>query len=168
MTEQQALYRLYDSTGTLLYVGVSLNVAQRMSQHRAVKPWWTDVARIELEHYDTRGRVLAAELAAIRAEAPLYNVQYAERPALVEAPPQTSAAELRRQRAALRRTERKITAAVSERQAAEAAVEDARREEAEAIHAALDAGLRQVDIVAITGWTRETIRRLADKARADG
>lgn len=42
---------------------------------------------------------------------------------------------------------------------------EARAAERAAIVAALDAGLRQVDVVKITGWTRETVRRLADAER---
>lgn len=40
-------------------------------------------------------------------------------------------------------------------------LEAARLQERAAIVAALEAGMRQVDVVAITGFTREHIRRLA-------
>jgi hypothetical protein len=43
----------------------------------------------------------------------------------------------------------------------EAAVERARAKRDERIRAALRAGVRQVDIVAATGYSRETIRRIA-------
>jgi DNA-directed RNA polymerase specialized sigma24 family protein len=64
-----------------------------------------------------------------------------------------------------------LRAASTRRKRAERAVTEARADERAAIVAALDAGLRQVDIVRITGWTRETVRRLADaerEARATG
>lgn len=64
-------------------------------------------------------------------------------------------------------TEAALRAATSRRKRAERTVDDARAGERAAIVAALDAGLRQVDIVNITGWTRETVRRLAEKARAE-
>lgn len=60
-----------------------------------------------------------------------------------------------------------LRAASMRRKRAERTVDEARAAERAAIVAALDAGLRQVDIVNITGWTRETVRRLAEKARAE-
>jgi hypothetical protein len=59
-----------------------------------------------------------------------------------------------------------LRAASTRRKRAERTVDEARAAERDAIVAALDSGLRQVDIVRITGWTRETVRRLAEKARA--
>lgn len=46
---------------------------------------------------------------------------------------------------------------------AEAALEQRRAELAEAIRAAAEGGTKQVDIVRITGYTRETVRRLVSK-----
>lgn len=69
-----ALYRFYAEDGSLLYIGITLNVASRFRDHAHGKPWWTSVHRIELEHYDDRDSVLVAETAAIRAEHPRYNV----------------------------------------------------------------------------------------------
>ena len=50
---------------------------------------------------------------------------------------------------------------------AEEALEDARTElQAEAVRA-LQAGVRQVDVVHKTGWTREYLRRLKQKAETN-
>ena len=68
------LYRIFDAEGALLYVGISLNAARRSSDHRA-KPWWPQVARIEVETHPTRGDALHAEYAAIDDEKPRYNVR---------------------------------------------------------------------------------------------
>lgn len=68
------LYRFYDSSETLLYVGISLSAAHRASQHRAEKPWWPEVARMDVEHLPSRQEALTAELAAIRTEHPIHNV----------------------------------------------------------------------------------------------
>lgn len=68
------LYRFFDSAGQLLYVGISLSAAARASQHRAEKPWWGDVARMDVEHYDNRTDAARAELTAIKTERPLHNV----------------------------------------------------------------------------------------------
>lgn len=63
--------------------------------------------------------------------------------------------------------EKALRAATAKRQRAETAVVDARAAERAAIAAALDAGLRPVDVVKITGYTRETVRRLADRVRLE-
>lgn len=69
------LYRFFDASGRLLYVGISLHAAQRASQHRAEKAWWPKVARMEVERVDgDRSDALAAELAAIQTERPIYNI----------------------------------------------------------------------------------------------
>lgn len=68
------LYRFYGSDGQLLYVGISLSAAHRASQHRAEKPWWPDVARMDVEHFDNRVDAARAEMVAIKAEHPRYNI----------------------------------------------------------------------------------------------
>lgn len=72
----QTLYRLYNGTRKLLYVGISLNAARRLSDHRRGKPWWSQVAHITLEHFPDRPSVEAAEARAIRTEKPRHNVAH--------------------------------------------------------------------------------------------
>lgn len=74
MTTPTTLYRLYNSTDVLLYVGIGGNPGRRWQQHRGAKHWWGDVTRVTLEHHPTREEALAAELDAIRAERPLHNI----------------------------------------------------------------------------------------------
>jgi hypothetical protein len=59
-----------------LYVGISLHAAQRASEHRKDKAWWSDVARMEIQHLPTRGAALDAEHTAIVNEKPLHNVKH--------------------------------------------------------------------------------------------
>jgi hypothetical protein len=73
--EAHAVYRMFDTDGCLLYVGISLSVAHRMSRHRREKQWWSDIAKIELTHYLDHDSARAAERDAIQDEAPLYNIQ---------------------------------------------------------------------------------------------
>lgn len=40
-----AVYRLYDSGGELLYVGITNNPVRRFSQHQSEQPWWGAVLR---------------------------------------------------------------------------------------------------------------------------
>lgn len=73
-TAHHVLYRFFDADGALLYVGITMNAPARFGQHRDDKPWWADVARIDMEHFDSREEVLEAEAEAIIAEHPAHNV----------------------------------------------------------------------------------------------
>lgn len=77
------LYRHFAANGSLLYVGVSLSIAQRIMGHRNSSCWWCDVARIDLEHYPSRAEALEAEREAIFKESPMFNRQHANTDALV-------------------------------------------------------------------------------------
>ncbi|WP_169739757.1 GIY-YIG nuclease family protein [Amycolatopsis taiwanensis] len=70
----QVLYRLYDQFQQLLYVGITMDPVTRFHDHKANKPWWTQIANISLEHFDRREDVEEAEARAILEENPLYNV----------------------------------------------------------------------------------------------
>lgn len=69
-----SLYRYYDESDTLLYVGVSHNPFLREVQHEASEKDMSLVRHIEVEWFDTRELALAAEGYAIRREKPLWNV----------------------------------------------------------------------------------------------
>lgn len=74
------LYRHYghasDGTPVLLYVGISNRPDIREDQHEADKPWWpwVDLELSELETYPKRSLAETAELEAIAAERPVFNV----------------------------------------------------------------------------------------------
>lgn len=70
------LYRLYGDDDRLLYVGISLSVASRLSQHSHDKSWWADVRHITVEHFENRTTAAWAERLAIRNEKPLHNVAH--------------------------------------------------------------------------------------------
>jgi predicted GIY-YIG superfamily endonuclease len=74
------LYRLYDADGVLLYVGITNNLATRMGRHSVEKSWWPEVAGIRVEVCANRQEAEAAELAAIRDERPVWNVDGVPRP----------------------------------------------------------------------------------------
>lgn len=78
MTKNQGcdLYRILGEGGELLYVGISLNVAKRMSEHRSEKSWWDEVTDIKREHYSTRETALEVESRTIKREQPKYNVMH--------------------------------------------------------------------------------------------
>lgn len=67
------VYRFYDRSGTLLYVGMTGRLLMRPQQHEQTQPWWNEVATMTVEHYPDRPSASFAEKAAVRAENPLYN-----------------------------------------------------------------------------------------------
>lgn len=74
-----AVYRLYDTTGALLYVGASINPQGRLNYHQ-FRSYWPSVVRIELTWYPNRAEARAAETAAIIAEDPRLNNLFSPRP----------------------------------------------------------------------------------------
>lgn len=68
------LYRHFDKDGALLYVGVSLNAVQRLSQHRDASHWFAEIASVTVTWFVDRTEALAAERAAITAENPRHNL----------------------------------------------------------------------------------------------
>tara|TARA_B100001559_G_scaffold270296_2_gene238257 strand:- start:23 stop:589 length:567 start_codon:yes stop_codon:yes gene_type:complete len=68
-----ALYRFW-LDDELLYVGISLNVFARISQHKRDKDWFDQITNITVEHFDTREKALDAEAKAIKEESPKYNI----------------------------------------------------------------------------------------------
>jgi hypothetical protein len=74
--QPHALYRFFDASGQLLYVGITNNPARRFTQHGVSRDWWHEVETIRMERHDDREAVLAAEKRAILAEGPRYNVKH--------------------------------------------------------------------------------------------
>jgi predicted GIY-YIG superfamily endonuclease len=74
------LYRFFDRTGVLLYVGITVDFAVRMATHAKEKDWWPQVERsaTRVEYYDSRRAALDAERDAIKNEKPLHNDQHNE------------------------------------------------------------------------------------------
>ena len=69
------LYRHFDSSGSLLYVGQSLSAINRLSQHKDCSHWFNQIAVVKIEHFQRREEVLAAERTAIIKENPRFNVK---------------------------------------------------------------------------------------------
>lgn len=73
------LYRHFNAAGDLLYVGISLSAVHRLSQHRDSSPWFSEIARVEVQAYLTRDAALEAERAAIMSERPKHNKVHARK-----------------------------------------------------------------------------------------
>jgi predicted GIY-YIG superfamily endonuclease len=69
------LYRHFDSENRLLYVGISLSTASRLSQHSDYSHWFKDITKVTIERYATREEAKQAEKAAIWSEKPQCNIQ---------------------------------------------------------------------------------------------
>ena len=69
------VYRCLAADGELLYVGSSSRLRARLEDHRATKPWWTEVARVTWEPARTVAAARARELEAIRELEPRHNRQ---------------------------------------------------------------------------------------------
>jgi predicted GIY-YIG superfamily endonuclease len=72
--QRTALYRHFDSTGRLLYVGISLDYLRRLGQHKQNSGWFDRICRVEIEWLDSRQEALAQERSAIRREKPECNI----------------------------------------------------------------------------------------------
>lgn len=68
------LYRCFDDTGRLIYVGSTRNLAQRLDLHRDRSWWAQQVRRVVARVLPTSSAAHAAEIEAIRAERPRWNV----------------------------------------------------------------------------------------------
>jgi hypothetical protein len=73
------LYRFFDTSDVLLYVGISCRLSSRWRAHGREKDWWLEAVRATMEHFDTWDAARVAERRAIKVEAPKYNVVHAPR-----------------------------------------------------------------------------------------
>jgi hypothetical protein len=78
-----ALYRHFDASGQLLYVGISVSPFNRARQHNRASDWFASVVRIDIEWLDTRQ---AAEQAKAAAPDVAFVVLDAWRRSLVDEP----------------------------------------------------------------------------------
>lgn len=84
MTTKTALYRHFDASNRLLYVGISLSAVSRLKQHTMDKEWAGDIVTVTVEQYETRQEALDAERSAIIAEKPLWNIIHNKKSAKTE------------------------------------------------------------------------------------
>jgi predicted GIY-YIG superfamily endonuclease len=74
------LYRWYDADDRLLYVGVTVNLADRQNSHAKRSSWAVFAARSTVETFATRDLAEAAEAEAIEVERPLFNSVHNDTP----------------------------------------------------------------------------------------
>ena len=66
------VYRLFQQD-ELVYVGKTVSPANRMKGHRADKPWFQDVTRVDIERFDSEAEAINAEAHDIREYVPRHN-----------------------------------------------------------------------------------------------
>ena len=69
------VYRLWNESGDLLYVGISKTLVSRLTQHDESQPWAAEVASVTAKRYPNRDKARAAEIEAIQKENPRYNIR---------------------------------------------------------------------------------------------
>lgn len=72
---EHVVYRVYDADERLLYIGVTVDLKNRLRVHGYQSPWYVDAARVDAESFPDRPTAFDAEAYAIREEAPLHNVR---------------------------------------------------------------------------------------------
>lgn len=76
------LYKHYDQSGDLLYIGISLSAINRLYQHKAKSHWYHNIARVEIVNFSSRGELVRAESRLIKSLKPRHNIKCADRPNL--------------------------------------------------------------------------------------
>lgn len=72
-----ALYRHWDASERLLYVGIACDPVRRVNAHRERSAWFDRIGRIDIEWFPSRREALQAERKAIQSEQPWFNVHHA-------------------------------------------------------------------------------------------
>jgi excinuclease UvrABC nuclease subunit len=87
------LYRWWDASGNLLYVGKSIRVLSRIEQHRQGSKFFDEATSMTLERFPDEVSLGIAEVEAIRAEKPIYNIVHnRDADAPIDLDPETFAA----------------------------------------------------------------------------
>ena len=73
------LYRYFDATDRLLYVGITNNLESRDTGHRlkdshSLNHWYRFIARKSVEEHPSECEAKKAETKAIKCEQPIYNI----------------------------------------------------------------------------------------------
>jgi len=72
--ERHYVYRIFDKTGRLIYVGCSYNPEARINTHRTTMFWGDQIHRIKLTVHPNKRAGHYAEKIAIHSEHPRFNV----------------------------------------------------------------------------------------------
>jgi predicted GIY-YIG superfamily endonuclease len=68
------VYRAFDVSNTLLYVGVTCDITHRIYNHRTKSAWFGSADYVEFDVYPTKRKALDVEQDTIKTMSPLFNV----------------------------------------------------------------------------------------------
>lgn len=74
------VYRYFDADDVLLYIGITDNLENRLDDHARSSSWMDFAVRSTLDRHERRAEAEEAEIAAIRAERPLFNLAHNDEP----------------------------------------------------------------------------------------
>src|SRR5690348_10078875 len=74
MERTPLVYRVYDDTDRLIYIGATSNLKQRLDHHRSAAWWWGLAGRVTKVEQPNMECAFIVEHAAIRAERPAFNL----------------------------------------------------------------------------------------------
>lgn len=74
--EQTYVYRIYNSSNELIYIGCTHHVPKRLNVHRQLMWWAPQIETVKADTYADRVSAHAAEKAAIYAENPKWNIRH--------------------------------------------------------------------------------------------
>lgn len=74
-TPAAVVYRAFDRSGQLLYVGRTQNPYARMQAHANSSAWWPHAVEIAQQRFPTLAEAAQAEVQAILTEGPRYNLR---------------------------------------------------------------------------------------------
>jgi hypothetical protein len=174
ISTRAAVYRLYDSAGGLLYVGMAYSPTARWAAHAREKQWWFLVADKTVQWYDDRPTAAEAEIAAIQDENPAWNIIHSPEIIRVDGhlvrylptiPPEVLD-ELEAERIEAETFQAEALERLRHHSAAFAASNSTtnRLALADAIVYALNSGVRPRDVDAVVPYDRNHIRRIAKRA----
>lgn len=72
------VYRCYDATGRLIYIGCSYDVVNRFDQHRRSTWWASLIAKVHITIHATHLAAFEAEKRAIKTENPAFNLAHTD------------------------------------------------------------------------------------------
>lgn len=72
--KETLLYKMFNSDGEIIYIGITCCYEVRMREHRNSKFWWDEVDSITTRKYSNRIKALEAEKRAIKKYNPVYNI----------------------------------------------------------------------------------------------
>ena len=70
------LYRYFDVSNRLLYIGISINAFRRLAEQIGYLSWFDQIRTVTLQRFKTMRKATKAEQKAIEREHPKFNVSH--------------------------------------------------------------------------------------------